>query len=175
MESEISPATHSAEGPSAKDRHNSSRQMPNKMQHRRSANLPRKCRWCLRTLHECLCTSVMQNNNDSIFDLLSSSIWDMREAVGHFLNLELKQAISASVLEILFIFVIVHVVHAQCVFCVFFPDVIPDVTGAMLRPSFREIQAPELFEGPVFQSMSQAASSSVLHNANQKTFRCLGV
>lgn len=99
----------------------------------------------------------------------------MREAVGHFLNLELKQAISASVLEILFIFVIVHVVHAQCVFCVFFPDVIPDVTGAMLRPSFREIQAPELFEGPVFQSMSQAASSSVLHNANQKTFRCLGV
>lgn len=49
----------------------------------------------------------------------------MREAVGHFLNLELKQAISASVLEILFIFVIVHVVHAQCVFCVFFPDVIP--------------------------------------------------
>ncbi len=29
------------------------------------------------------------------------------------------------------------------------------------RPSFREIQAPELFEGPVFQSMSQAASSSV--------------
>jgi len=65
----------------------------------------------------------MQNNNDSIFDLLSSSIWDMREAVGHFLNLELKQAISASVLEILFIFVIVHV--AQCVFCVFFPDMIP--------------------------------------------------
>jgi len=47
----------------------------------------------------------------------------MREAVGPFLNLELKQAISASVLEILFIFVIVHV--AQCVFCVFFPDVIP--------------------------------------------------